>query len=540
MRRRERRVPDTAQHSLDWGGAPEAEGAAGPTRCGGTAFRASTPWHLYVGNERLDQYLNRRGLGWVVRLREELQAVDFSDLETNYTGVGRAPYHPRMMMGLIIYGTLKKKSTLRELEELAVADVGAWWICGGEQPDHSTIGNFLVRHQEAISRELFISLVHDLVGRKGITNGVVAGDGTVIEAAASRYTMLSQEAAEQVAAEAKKSADQQPADQGLAQAARQAEEIAAVARQRGARRWRPSRGSTEAKSAWVVAPFESAAVMQPCKDGRRRPSYKPSVLVHECGLIVSQAVEASRESAAIPELLDQHEAVFGAAPRTLLLDAGYHNIDVLTHIAARQIDVLCPSGSPVEGQWTRKGYRGKFGKTDFAYDADTDRYRCPAGQWLVPGATYHEPSKGLAARKYRTTQCRGCELRARCTQSKQGRALERYEGEEIKEAMQAVMAQRGAKRQYRKRKEIVERIFAELAWRQGLKRFRRRGRSGSALEFSLHCIAHNLKWALRASPSRLVFALIRHLRRWWRLRVIWARNLPISRPDSDNLQPLAA
>ena len=106
--------------------------------------------------------------------------------------------------------------------------------------------------------------------------------------------------------------------------------------------------------------------------------------------------------------------------------------------------------------------------------------------------------------------------------------------------MQQVMAQRGAKREYRKRKEIVERIFAELAWRQGLKRFRRRGRLGSALEFSVHCIAHNLKWALRASPSRLAFALMRHLRRWWRLQIIWARTLPISRPDSDNLQRLAA
>ena len=540
MRRRERRVPDTAQRSLGWGGAPEADGAVGAPkkiRCGGTAFRESTPWHLYVGNERLDQYLTARGLGWVVRLREELQAVDFSDLEANYTWMGRAPYHPRMMMGLIIYGTLKRKSTLRELEELAVADVGAWWICGGEQPDHSTIGNFLVRHQEAISRELFISLVHDLVGRRGITNGVVAGDGTVIEAAASRFTMLSQEAAEHAAVAAKAAADQQPDDPQRAHAAQHAEEIAALACQRAGRRWRQS---IEAKRARVVAPIEREAVLHRCKDGRRRPAYKPSVLVHECGLIVSQGVEVSNESAAIPDLLDQYEAVLGAAPRTLLLDAGYHNIDVLTQIAARQIDVLCPSGSPAEGQWTRKGHQGKFGKTDFAYDAETDRYRCPAGQWLVPGATYYEPSKGLAARKYRTTQCRGCELRARCTQSKQGRALERYEGEEIKEAMQEVMAQRGAKRQYRKRKAIVERIFAELAWRQGLKRFRRRGRIGSALEFSLHCIAHNLKWALRASPSGRVFAFARHLRRWWRLRIIRARTLAIARPDSDNLQLLAA
>jgi hypothetical protein len=212
---------------------------------------------------------------------------------------------------------------------------------------------------------------------------------------------------------------------------------------------------------------------------------------------------------------------------------------VLTQIAARQIDVLCPSGRPFGEHWKRKGNKGKFGKTDFVYDADTDRYRCSAGHWLAPGTAYHELGSGLAACKYRTTRCRGCELRSRCTQSKQGRALERYEGEEIKEAMQEVMAQPGAKWQYRKRKVIVELIFAELGWRQGLKRFRRRGRLGSALEFSLHCIAHNLKWAL-GSSSGLVFAFTRPLRRWWRLRITRALAFTISRPDADSLLLLAA
>jgi transposase len=475
-------------------------------------------------------------LGWVVRLREEVQAVDCSDLEANYTGMGRAPYHPRLMIGLIVYGTLKRKSTLRELEELAVADVGAWWICAGEQPDHSTIGNFLVRHQQEISREFFLRLVHDLVGRKGITNGVVAGDATVVEAVASRFSMLSQEAAEQAAAEAKQAAEQHPNEQEVVQAAQHAEEIATVARQRATQ---PQRQGKK-KSAWVVAPLEPQAVMQRCKDGRQRPSYKPSVLVHECGLIVSQGVETSCESAAVPDLLTQYEAALGAAPRTLLLDAGYHGIELLAQLAAREIDVLCPSGNPFGERWKRQGKRGKFGKTDFVYDAATDRYRCPAGQWLVPAGTYYEPRKGWAARKYRTSQCGACELRARCTQSQQGRALERYEGEEVKEAMEEVMAQPGAKRRYRRRKAIVERIFAELIRRQALQRFRRRGRLGSALEFSLHCIAFNLKWALGASPFRRVFAFARYLRRRWCLRLMWARSRIISRPDADSPRLLAA
>jgi transposase len=538
MRRQKRRVPESAQRSLGWEEAPNAEGPAGPSktvRCGATAFHAATPWHLYIGNERVDQYLSRRGLGWVVRLREELQAVDVGDLEANYTGTGRAPYHPRLLIGLILYGILKRKATLRELEEWAVADVGAWWICGGEQPDHSTIGNFLVRHRELISREFFLRLVHDLVGRKGIPNGVVAGDATVVEAAASRFTMLSREAAEHAAVEAQAAAVQHPEDPERMQAAQHAEEIANVARQRAASRWQ--RGK---QSAWLVAPLEREARMHQCKDGRHRPAYKPSVLVHACGLIVAPGVKVSGEAAALPDLLAQYEAVVGSAPRTMLLDAGYHGIELLRQLADGEIDVLCPSGSPVGERWKRQGQQGKFGKTDFVYDAASDRYRCPAGQWLVPGTTYYEPHHGWAARKYRTRQCGGCALRARCTTSKQGRALERYEGEEIKEAMEEVMRQPGAKRQYRRRKAIVERIFAELTRRQGLQRFRRRGLLGSALEFSLHCIAFNLKWALRVPSAGRVFTLVRYLRRGSRLRIHWARKRTISPPDTDRPHLLAA
>ena len=169
--------------------------------------------------------------------------------------------------------------------------------------------------------------------------------------------MLSQEAAEQAAAEAKESAAQQPGDPGRAHAAQQAEGVAALARQRAGRRWCQS---IEARRAWGVAPIENEAVMHPVQGWAPPPAYKPTVLVHECGLIVSQVVEVSNESAAIPELLDQYAAVFGAAPSKLLLDAGHHNIDVLAQIAARQIDVLCPSGRPFGDQWKRKGNKGNF------------------------------------------------------------------------------------------------------------------------------------------------------------------------------------
>jgi hypothetical protein len=45
------------------------------------------------------------------------------------------------------------------LEGLARRDAGAWWLCGGHQPDHSTIGKFIVLHGEILTEEFFVGLV---------------------------------------------------------------------------------------------------------------------------------------------------------------------------------------------------------------------------------------------------------------------------------------------------------------------------------------------------------------------------------------------
>src|SRR5262249_38322305 len=74
-----------------------------------------------------------------------------------------------------------------------------------------------------------------------------------------------------------------------------------------------------------------------------------------------------------------------------------------------------------------------------------------------------------------------------------GRTIQRYEGEELREAMVEVLAQPRARQKYRRRAVIAEPPFAELKHRQGLTRFHRRGLFGVRVEFALHCIAFNLK-----------------------------------------------
>jgi hypothetical protein len=64
--------------------------------------------------------------------------------------------------------------------------------------------------------------------------------------------------------------------------------------------------------------------LQRLKGGGTRPAYKPSLAVHESGLIVG--VDPSSERSAVMPILKQHQAIFDAPPARLLLDGGYPSL----------------------------------------------------------------------------------------------------------------------------------------------------------------------------------------------------------------------
>jgi transposase len=296
---------------------------------------------LFFGNERLDCYLSRSGDGWVLRLRELLKELDYTQFYPRYRRHGRKALHPRTLLGLIVYGILMRRGSLRELERLARTDLGAMWLSAGHQPDHSTVGKFINLHRELLAEEFFVKLVNQLARRLHLPVGVTAADGTVIEAATS-YRRLRYEAA---------------------------------AIERGG-----PRASAQPPTPEPDSP-EPDGALQPLKNGILRPAYKPSVLASAV-LIVGQRVECTSERAALWPMLAQHERALGAAPGALLLDAGYMGIELLTRLAEREINVLCPSGKTSDADWQRRTSGRYFDKREFVYEAQHDRYRCPAGREL--------------------------------------------------------------------------------------------------------------------------------------------------------------
>lgn len=535
MNRIKRRVKavDTSNQGLLWAGndlpaAPERPEAVPRPR---VRFEAPDPKAIFINQVRLDEHLKRMDETRPFKVRALLDGMAFDTFEQAYPPGGRPPYAPRAMLGLILFGIMRGISSLRDLESLAKTDLGCWWVTGGIAPDHSIIGRFIQRHDERLTGEFFDGLTRRVLQVTGTNTQAVAGDGTIIEAAASRYGLMRQEALDQALAEARAAApansEEGKKDERVAQLEHAQEALQARQKERAAH-------GRKAETT-LISPLEPDAVVQPQKDKKNfRGSYKPQVLANEARIIVACDVHPSSETAIVPTLLDQ--AGEQGEVETALFDAGYFSDGVIQACANREIELLCPEGRTEGEDWTKQSEK-IFTKSRFAFDPGQDGYRCPNGQLLVPIYRYPGKEGAPAYVQYGTPACADCPLKSRCTTSETGRQIKRYAGDPAKEALRAKMDEPAVRLRYRKRQAMVEPVFSHLRGRQGLNRFRRRGLAAVRLEFALHAMAYNLSRAVALCP--LIASLFRLARAVLRARTIHPTAFrPIVRFGIAHLSPI--
>lgn len=458
----------------------------------GVRFDRGDRARLFVGIVPLAKYLEAEGLKWVLRLATLMDELDWSAFEASYKPGGRPPLHPKMVVGLIMYGMMLKQSSLRQLEALARRDVGAWWVAGGLTPDFTTFTKFIQRHSQLLSDDFFVQTTSRIVKQLKLTRSDLAIDGTVVQAAASTAGALKREAMQKQLVEAK--------DEGDTQSVAKLEAASAVLAEREAARALAGKKPDSV----VVSPLEPEAVNQPKKNSKDyQLAYKPTLGTHPSGLIVGQSLSATSENECVPAILEHHERVFGAQPQRALADAGFLSIPLLALFVAKDLDVLMPSGRRTK---EKKGREGRFPTSNFVWDAESGAPRCPAGRTMTGGQTVQHDRAGRAYRQYRGRECGTCPLREQCTKST-ARNIKRFEGDEMKAAMAEVMRHPEAQQAYRQRAAIVEPSIARLKG-GGLTRFRRRGRQNARLELSLNCVAHNLRLLLWGRGGVLVVLCI--------------------------------
>ena len=156
----------------------------------GTTFRPYQPDQILMLPPDLREWVPEGHLAHHVS--DLVDAADLSAFYAPYEGDGRrnAPYDPRMMVKVLIYayatGTFSSRKMAKRLEE----DVAFRMLAAGNFPKHRTLCEFRKRHLEDF-RAVFVQVVV-LARASGLVGlGRVSVDGTKVRANASKRKAMS-------------------------------------------------------------------------------------------------------------------------------------------------------------------------------------------------------------------------------------------------------------------------------------------------------------------------------------------------------------
>jgi transposase len=103
---------------------------------------------------------------------------------------GQPPYHPAMMVTLLLYAYCTGKPSSRRIEKATWEEVPFRVLAAGHHPDHDSFAEFRRQHLKALAG-LFAQVL-SMCRRAGLVKvGVVALDGTKVKANASKHKAMS-------------------------------------------------------------------------------------------------------------------------------------------------------------------------------------------------------------------------------------------------------------------------------------------------------------------------------------------------------------
>jgi len=182
--------------------------------------------------------------------------------------------------------------------------------------------------------------------------------------------------------------------------------------------------------------------------------------------------------------LDYQRERFGFRVDEVGLDAGYNTPDICRGLNERDIFGVVGYRSP-------GGVKGRFRKSRFNYDKDSDTYTCPAKQTLLYRTTNRH-----GYREYVSDPriCKNCEHLHLCTQSQNTqKVVTRHVWETHKQILNENRLSDRGKKIKRRRSETVERSFADAKELHGYRYARFRGLHRVESQCLMTAMVQNIK-----------------------------------------------
>ena len=121
---------------------------------------------------------------------EIVEQLDLKPMERAYGTSGSAPFHPALLLSILVYGYATGVFSSRKLENATYDSVAFRFVAADEHPDHDTLNTFRKRFLKEI--ETLMVQVLMIARTLGVLHlGNIALDGSKIKANASRHSALS-------------------------------------------------------------------------------------------------------------------------------------------------------------------------------------------------------------------------------------------------------------------------------------------------------------------------------------------------------------
>ena len=123
---------------------------------------------------------------------DAVDALDLRQVRVNTRGIGSEQYPPQMLLGLLVYSYATGTFGSRRIEQSTYDSVPVRLLTGDTHPDHDTRCTFR-RENQALLTESFVQVLQLAQQLKGLKVGqlTVAADGTKVLANASKHSAVS-------------------------------------------------------------------------------------------------------------------------------------------------------------------------------------------------------------------------------------------------------------------------------------------------------------------------------------------------------------
>jgi transposase len=406
-------------------------------------------------------------------------AIDFSfiyDLVKDmYSEVGRPSIDPVILIKLtFIQYTFGIRSMRKTIEEIDTNMAYRWFLGYGfhdKVPHFSTFGkNYERRFKDTdLFEQIFYRILKTAAEKKLISAEHVFVDSTHVKASANKHKFEKKVVRKETRAYQE----------------RLQEEINQDREDHGKKPFPPDKFEKEESKEIKESTTDSESGYYVKDERTKQFAYSFHAAADRNGFVLDAIVTPGNmhDSHILEPLVEQVVEKIGK-PEAVAADAAYKTPAITKYLFENGMTPALP--------YTRtRTKEGFFRKHEYVYDEHFDCYLCPAGEVLKYSTTTKE-----GYREYKSPKhiCATCPFLAQCTESKDHqKVVTRHIWQEYVEEADHLRHHKEVKPIYAKRKETIERVFADAKEKHGMRWTTLRGLKKLSMQAMLTFAAMNLK-----------------------------------------------